>query len=226
VGARGAAFLASAPTAATAAVTVANRLGDLSATSLASTAAGVGDGKLWLVLTSGLLADRPAVPSLLGFWIVGFAVLLFCSARLAAGVALAGHTFSALAIYGAIGLTRIVDPPAFGSIRHLSDYGLSAMIAAWIGAIACTLWLRRPSAAARALVVIGSAGCAGIGILFRPDLTFLDSEHLVAYAIGVALVAPPVRERLQSAANVVARGIEGVRQAFVLWPRQAASRAR
>jgi hypothetical protein len=163
-GPEGAAFLASAATSATAAVTLANRFGDLSVSSLASTAAAVGDGKPWLVLTSGLLADRPAVPSLVGFWIVGFAALLVCSVRLAAGIAVAGHTFSAFAVYGAIGLTRIVDPPAFGSIRHLADYGLSAMIAAWLGAIACTLWMRHAAWYGRGLVVAGSALCACIGI--------------------------------------------------------------
>jgi hypothetical protein len=193
---RGAALTASAATGVTAAVTAANRLGELSVATLGSNPRAVGEGKVWLILTSGLLADRPAVPSLVGFWIVGFAVLIVCSTRVAAGVALGGHSLSALAVYGAIGLTRAVEPGAFGSVMQLADYGLSAMIAAWLGAIACTFWRRHPVRATRLLIVLGSAGCAAIGVALRPQLTFLDSEHLVAYAIGVALADARVRARI------------------------------
>ena len=71
---------------------------------------------------------------------------------------------------------------------QLPDYGLSAIIAAWLGAIARVLWLRHPSTAHRVLILLASAGCAGIGLALRPDVTFLDTEHLLAYAIGAALV--------------------------------------
>ena len=178
-------------TATSAIVTVTNRLGGVSVSTLASTPRSVGDGKVWLLLTSGLLADRPAVPSLVGFWIVGVAVLLVCSARVVAGVALGGHVLSAAVIYGVIALSRVHAPHAFASVVLQADYGLSAIIAAWLGAIAYAFWTRYPMVLYRLLVALGSVGCAGIGLAFRPDVSFLDSEHLVAYAIGVtvALVA-------------------------------------
>ena len=206
---RGAALAASAATGMTAAVTGANRLGELSVATLASNPRAVGEGKVWLILTSGLLADRPTVPSLVGFWIVGFAVLIVCSSRVAAGVALGGHTVSALAVYGVIGLARVLDPGAFGSVAQLADYGLSAMIAAWLGAIACTYWRRHPARSTRVLIVIGSVGCAAIGVALRPQLTFLDSEHLVAYAIGVALADATARERIALPARRLAAAIAG-----------------
>jgi hypothetical protein len=187
---------ASAATGATAAVTVTNRLGELSVSTLAASPQAVADGKVWLILTSGLLADRPAVPSLIGFWLVGFAVLLLCSARVAVGVAVGGHTVSALGVYGVIALARVLDPNAFASVVHLTDYGLSAMIAAWIGAIARTFWRKHPARFARVLIALGSVGCAGIGLAFRPDVTFLDSEHLIAYAVGVALADIGLRRRV------------------------------
>lgn len=193
---RGAAVAASATTAVTTAVTAANRVGALSVATLAATPREVGEGKVWLVLTSGLLADRPAVPSLVGFWLVGFAVLLVVSARVAAGVALGGHTLSALGVYGVVGLARLLDPHAFASVVGLADYGLSAMIAAWLGAIACVLWRRYPGRGRRVLVALGSVGCAGIGLALRPQVTFLDTEHLLAYAIGAALASEAVRRRL------------------------------
>jgi hypothetical protein len=195
---------ASAATGITTALTLANRLGDLPLSSLAASAQTIENGKLWLIVTSGLIADRPAVPSLIGFWIVGLAVLLVCSTRLAVGVAVAGHTLSALGIYGVIGLTRLVDPHAFSTVAKLADYGLSAMIAAWLGAIARTFWARYPSHPHRLLIALGSLGCAGVGLAFRPDVTFLDSEHLLAYTIGVILADQHSRRRLTKAARRLA----------------------
>jgi len=190
---RGAALVATAATAFSGGVTAGNRLGGLSVRTLASSPEAVRDGKVWLLLTSGVLADRPAVPSLAGFWIVGFVVLLVCPARVAAAAALGGHVLSALAVYGAIGFVRVVDPQAFTTVGRLADYGLSAIIAAWLGAIAQVSWTRHPAVARRALVVLGSLGCAAIGFALRADLTVLDSEHLVAYAVGVSVAATAAR---------------------------------
>lgn len=189
----GAALAASTATAVAAGVTCANRLGELSLSSIAASPQAFGEGKVWLIVTSALIADRPAVPSLVGFWIVAVAALLLCSLRVVASAAAFGHVLSALGIYGLVALVRLVDPHAFGSILQLSDYGLSAIIAAWLGAIAHVLWSRHPSRVAHVAVAAGSLGCAGIGIAFRPDLTFLDSEHLLAFAVGVAVADVRVR---------------------------------
>ena len=193
---REAALAASAATGATAVVTGANRLGELSVSTLAASPQAFGDGKVWLILTSGLLADRPAVPSLIGFFLVGFAALLVCSARVTVGVAVGGHVCSALGVYGVVGFARLLDPHAFASVVHLADYGLSAMIAAWLGAIARTFWRRHSARLTRLLIALGSVGCAGIGLAFRPEVTFLDSEHLLAYAIGLAFADGAVRQLL------------------------------
>lgn len=191
-----AALAASIATGATAGVTVANRLGDLSVSTLAASPRSIADGKLWLIASSGLLADRPAIPSLIGFWVVAIAVLLVCSVRIVVGAAIAGHTISALSVYGVIGLARLADPHAFASVMHVADYGLSAIIAAWLGAVAGVLWARYATPGHRLLIAVGSIVCAGIGLTFRPDVTFLDSEHLLAYAIGVAVADPTVYRRL------------------------------
>jgi len=195
---------ASAATGISAAVTLANRIGELSLSPLAASAQAIGDGKIWLIGTSGLIADRPAVPSLIGFWVVGLAVLLVCSMRVAVGVAVGGHTLSALGVYGVIGVTRLVDPHAFSAVAQMADYGLSAMIAAWLGAIARIFWTRYPSLPHRLLISLGSLGCAGVGLAFRPDVTFLDSEHLLAYTIGVILADQHSRRRLTKPARRLA----------------------
>lgn len=193
---RGAALTASAAVAVSTVVTVANRLGEFRLSALASSPAAVGEGKVWLVVSSALLADRPAVVSLIGFWIVGFAALLVCSARLVAGAAVGGHILSALAIYGVIGVARLASPHAFASVMHVPDYGMSAIIAAWLGAMAGVLWRRHQELGPRLLVILGTLVCLGVGLLFRPDMTFLDSEHVLAYALGVALADEAVRKSL------------------------------
>jgi hypothetical protein len=169
--------MATAVTGVSAAVTVANRFGELSLSSIASSPAAVGEGKVWLLVSSAAIADRPALVSLLGFWLVGFTACALCSARLVAGIAVGGHLLSTLCVYCLIGLTRLARPGAFGSVMHVSDYGLSAIIAA----------------TTRALVVAGSLLCAGVGLFFRPDLTFLDTEHVVAFALGALLASERVR---------------------------------
>jgi len=170
-------------------VTAANRAGLVDLAALASSPRTAGEGKLWLLLTSAFVADRPTAASLLAF--AGFAIAVFvvCGSRLLWTVGVAGHVGSAAAVYAAIAVTRAVVPTAFEHVLSLSDYGTSAMIAAWLGALAAAGWIRRPSLAPRLGVVGFSLLCAVVGWLCRPGLTPLDSEHIVAFAIGVAAVS-------------------------------------
>jgi hypothetical protein len=188
MGIRRAALVASAATGVAASITAATQLGLVPLASLAATPRAVDGGRVWLLFTSGVVADNPVVPSLLGFWIVCGAALALCPARVGVRVAVAGHTLSALGAYGVIVLARLADPNALASVVNLPDYGLSAIIAAWIGAIARLLWQRSPSRRGHVLVVLGSLASAGIGLAFLPNVEFLDSEHVLAYAIGFVLV--------------------------------------
>jgi hypothetical protein len=169
--------------------TAANRLAGLPLSSLAATPRAVGDGKLWLLVTSGLLADTPWLPSLVGFAIVLAVALCVLPVRDVVVAAAAGQIVSALIVYGIVGVARLVEPHAFASVIDLPDFGVSAMIAAWIGAVAAVAWARHN----HLLVVAGCFACLGVGLAFRPTITFLDSEHIVAFAIGIACVSPRFR---------------------------------
>ena len=192
------------------AVTGANRAGELSVSSVASSPQAIGEGRVWLLVTSALIADRPWAASVVGFAVVAAAALALFSTRTAVVVAFAGHTVSALSVYALIASFRLVDPAAFASVLQLSDYGLSAVIGAWLGAIARLLWSRTPTLRGRLAIVGGSLGCAGIGLALRPDLTVLDAEHVVAFAIGAVLAEPrtrawfagPARRVLSTAASL------------------------
>jgi hypothetical protein len=169
-------------------VTVLNRVGLISVRDLASTPQGVADGREWQLVTSAFVADRPAVPSVVGLTIVGLAALVLAGARILWTAAAAGHVLATVVVYGALDVAGItVTRP---------DYGTSA-IAAWIGVVACCLWKRGAGLAAIGLCLVSAL----VGWLLRPDLDILDTEHAVALAVGicVALWLPqlrPVQPRL------------------------------
>jgi hypothetical protein len=165
-------------------------VGALRLDALAATPRAVGDGRLWLLVTSALVADRPVLASLLGFAVVGFAGLLLFDVRSVVAVAAAGHVASTLAVYGAIAAARLADPAALASVLDLSDVGQSAIIAAWLGAISAWGWSRN-----RPAVVALCVASTAIGWTLRGSLTALDSEHVVAFALGVALLRLPGRGR-------------------------------
>jgi hypothetical protein len=154
---------------------------------MAATPRAVGDGKLWLLVTSGLLADTPWLPSLLGFAIVLAVALYVLSPPQVVAAAVAGQLLSTLLVYALVGGARLLDGHAFASVVALQDFGVSAMIAAWIGAVACVAWARH----SHLRVAAGCLLCLAVGLAFRPTLTFLDSEHIVAFAIGITVVRQP-----------------------------------
>jgi len=159
-------------------VTVLSRLEVFSARALASTPESLGEGRVWLLASSALVADRPAVASIAGFLVVGIAAVALCGARVVWVGAALGHVFSAAIVYAAL------DASSFSGVARVPDYGTSAIIAAWIGAIACVLWLRGRRAQAVALCVVSGL----LGWFFKGQLTVLDTEHAVALAIGAGMV--------------------------------------
>ena len=177
-------------------VTVLTHLGAVSLGDLASTPQGVADGREWQLLTSAFVADRPAVPSLVGFTIVGLAALALAGARILWTAAVAGHVLATIVVYAALDAAHVtVARP---------DYGTSAIIAAWIGVVACCLWRRGAARAAIGLCIVAAL----VAWFFRPQLDILDTEHAVALAvgIGVAVVVPRLR-RVQLRALHARRGL-------------------
>jgi hypothetical protein len=139
------------------------------------------DGRFWLLGTSVLVADRPAVASILGFAVVGLAAVALCGTRVSLLAGVSGHLLSAALVYSLILAARLDDPTAFHSVFSEADFGTSAVIAAWLGAVAYRLWARRRQTLAVALVVVSGL----IGWLCKGNLTALDVEHAVALACGI-----------------------------------------
>ena len=169
-------------------VTVVNRLGAIDVRSLAATPAQLADGRVWLLATSAVLADKPAAASILGFLAVGGAALALCGGRVLWISALLGQVGATLAVYLGIALVRLAHHGAYdGAITH-PDYGTSAIIAAWIGAIAAVAWRHRRRREAALLVLAAAA----IGWLCKNQLTILDAEHAFALVAGMATAGQTV----------------------------------
>jgi hypothetical protein len=162
--------------------TVLSRLDVLPARTLASTPESLHDGHLWLLASSAAVADRPALASIIGFLVVGLAAVTLCGGRAVVLTAALGHICSAVIVYAAIDLAQSVDPAAFENVARYPDYGTSAIIAAWIGAIAYQLWRRERRTAAVVLPVLAAL----IGWFLEGTLNVLDAEHGVALACGIA----------------------------------------
>jgi hypothetical protein len=178
------------------ALTAAQQTGAFSLGSVAATTEGVGDGRVWLVLSSALVAQTPVVLSLASFGALGFLVLRVCGPRTLWLSAAVGHLVSTLVVYGAVGTAALADGDLVRGLLGEQDYGVSAIFAAWLGAVAAYGWVRCSGAWRWRLAVV--LGCLGVGLaawLIRgePTPSILDSEHIVAFAIGATIAVAPIR---------------------------------
>ena len=126
--------------------------------------------------------------SLGSFALLGALTLKVCGTRVLLISALAGHVASTLVVYALLALARTVDSRAFEAVLSAPDYGVSAISAAWLGAIASVSWRARDRTLrgkiATALAVVATAL---FGWTLRRHLGFLDLEHVVAFGIGVVV---------------------------------------
>jgi hypothetical protein len=179
------------------ALTVLQLTGEMSRSALASSPHQIAEGKLWLLITSGLVVQAPVVLSLASFAVLAFAVLIVCSARVLWYSAVLGHVLSTLALYGLIGTFRLADPDSFASLVSRPDYGVSAISAAWLGAIAATAWQRRGnSLRERTHIVLSCAAIGAFAWMVKRHLNILDTDHVVAFSIGVTLASNRARVAL------------------------------
>lgn len=181
------------------------------ASAVAASPAQIARGRLWLLVSSGLLAERPVGASIVSFVLLALLVLIVCGPRTFWWAAVCGHLASTVAIYAVIEVTRLDDPRAFANVFASRDYGVSAISAAWLGALATVGWqIRGRSVSGRCAIALS---CAAVGLFAysaRPGLTIIASEHLLAFAFGVAVAArffDPVNdlERLSAYGTGLAR---------------------
>jgi hypothetical protein len=203
-----------------AAVTMVVHAGLLSSMRLAASPERVADGQVWRLVTDGVVVQRPLLLSLVSFALLSLLALRVCGRRLFLVVAAVGHVGSTLLSYSLVAAVFSVDAGAARGVLDLPDYGVSAMQASWIGALAAIEWRRDgQTRSGRLFVGVGCLMVAGIALLVRSELTLLDADHVFAFAVGVALAAvwgSPNAVPLVFAARGLGRRIEHM---LPTWPR-------
>lgn len=143
-------------------------------------------GQVWRLVTSGTLVQRPYAASLASFALLSCLAFVFCGRGVFWCSALAGHVGSALPVYLFVGLGWTFEPEAFRNAWTTSDYGVSAISAAWLGAIAAAGWsVRGATWKGRGAIALSCITVATFAYTLRPGVTILASEHLFAFMIGV-----------------------------------------
>src|SRR2546430_2479899 len=133
------------------AVTALVRVGLISIGTLAATPRRIADGQVWLLFSSASVVDRPIVASLASLAALASVALLICGSNVLWLAALLGHTCSTILAYLGLAALQTLDPGSFNTALGASDYGVSAISAAWLGAsrpllgsLAAALRARRP----------------------------------------------------------------------------------
>jgi hypothetical protein len=171
-----------------ASVTLAVRARLIPLSDLASSPHAVAEARLWSLVTSALLVSSPLFWSLVSFGLFGALMLRFCGTRVLLVSALAGHIASTLVVYALLALARTFDPRAFETLLKAPDYGVSAVSAAWLGALASVSWrARNRTPRGRIATALTVVGVALFGVILRRHVSFLDLEHVVAFGIGVVV---------------------------------------
>lgn len=156
----------------------------------------VREGKVWFLVSSAVLVDRPVALSLLSFAALAVAALALCGTRTFWWSAFLGQVLATLLVYAFIGAARWLVLGAFDASVVSPDYGVSTVCAAWLGSIATLMWRRRGRSGIGKLSIALSCGAVGLfAYSVRPDVTVLSSEHLVAFGLGVAAAIPGLMRR-------------------------------
>jgi hypothetical protein len=157
----------------------------------ASSAEAVIDGALWLLPASALVAQGalPAVQIALTAVLV-YGVIRHLDGRVFWAVAITAHIGTTLVTDAGIGMLSLFDPADGTRIATVHDYGISAIAAGCVGALAVAGALGavpRP----RLAVGLGVAALLACVVLIPADAELADVEHLVALLAGatVALLA-------------------------------------
>jgi hypothetical protein len=143
-------------------------------------------GRLWLLLTSGLVIQGPALVQLLGTAVLVVVIVERFGGRLFWLVAAAGHLGATLIAYAGIGVLWLVHRRIVGGVATAPDDGISAVWAACVGAIGVA-GLRGQLAHPRWVTGI-AVGCLLTFVVLVPANGELsDVEHLLAFALGAGV---------------------------------------
>ena len=165
----------------------------------------VTDGKVWLLLTSALnvVVELDAVQwSMLA--LATAAVIYRLGPRVWWTTALAGHVLSAVISYSLIELAVALGSGSAEASARESDYGISIVLAASLGALTASGLLareRKGGDASRADLAALAFGLLGLVGMIAVSLGWYDMQHLIGYIIGFFLTRYLVNRRIWGIAS-------------------------
>lgn len=159
---------------------------------IASSPAGVAAGRLWELLSSGLLVAGDPVVQLVAMAPVVALVVALLGPGTFWRAAFAGHVVATLLAYAGVGVLWVVARADVDSVVDAPDYGVSCVWAAALGALLAGT-LRRPW-----VRWLGVAATAAFAVLVPFSRDLAGIEHLLAFALGAAVTLWP-RRRLAAA---------------------------
>ncbi|MEA2303425.1 MAG: hypothetical protein QOH43_705 [Solirubrobacteraceae bacterium] len=153
---------------------------------LACSPARLASGDAWTLLTSAMIIDGPPVPQILGAALVIALVVQDYGARVLWGTMILGHVGATLVAYAGIGLLWLVDRDDVRSVVHAPDYGISAIWAAALGAVAIA-GARPPSSHPRFGLAVAILCVLVLVVLIPAHGELADVEHLLAFILGAGV---------------------------------------
>jgi len=146
---------------------------------LHSSAEAVGDGRVWLLLTSALEPQGPyPLLQLAGAAVLSGVLIARAGARTWACAALSGHVLSAVVVYALMGLAGA------GAAAAEPDYGISCVVGGTVGGLLVS---------ARGSRLALAAGALGAVALIPGTHGWYGLEHPLSIAFGAAAAWPLVR---------------------------------
>jgi hypothetical protein len=163
---------------------------------LRASADAVGDGRVWLLVTSALDPQgawplaQVAVSAALAL-----AIAVRDGIRTWWAAAIAGHVGSAVVVYLAIALAGALGVASARRVAVRPDYGVSCVLAAGVGALLASglVALRRDDGRRAGDVAAVAVGVAGGIVLAVLSVGWYASQHVVAVAIGAGVTWALVR---------------------------------
>jgi hypothetical protein len=168
---------------------------------LASSPAALAAGKVWTLLTSGLVIDGTAAPQLVVTAALALAALRCGGTRLFWTAAAAGHIGSTLIAYSGVGLVWLVDERLVDGVVRAPDYGISCIWAAGLGVVAAGAWLRggTPGRA----VAVASLGVLATVTVYSHGIATV--EHGLAWILGAVVAVAAARHSAAAAERLPLR---------------------
>ena len=163
-------------------------LGPILVHTLASSADDVAAAHVWPLLSSGLLADGPLVPQVVGTVVLGVLAIRLAGGRVFWTAAVTGHVLGTLVVYAGVWVADLQDPSAMAALSGAADFGISLVWCAALGVLAAVAWwhvrpLRRSSWIAAA---VGAPVALLVVTAFSEGLA--RYEHVTAFALAAGTV--------------------------------------